>query len=73
MNPYAVASNLVSVAIHCGAVGQRRGVAVLTMLDTWIVAFAAAAVASTRDGLGSGVMQAEIVRLRHETLPVRLF
>ena len=70
---HAVASNLVSVAIRCGVVGQRHGLAVLVALETLIVALAAAAAASTLDDLGSATMRAEIASLRHETLPTRLF
>lgn len=70
---HAVASNLVSVAIRCGVIGQRHGVAVLAALEARIAALAAAAAASTLDDLGSAAMRAEIASLRHETLPTRLF
>jgi urease accessory protein len=70
---HAVASNLVSVAIRCGVVGQRHGVAVLATLEARIAALAAAAARSTLDDLGSTTMRAEIASLRHETLPTRLF
>ena len=70
---HAVASNLVSVAIRCGVMGQRHGVAVLAALEARIVALAAAAAVSTLDDLGSAAMRAEIASLRHETLPTRLF
>jgi urease accessory protein len=70
---HAVLSNLVSVAIRCGVVGQRHGVAVLATLEARIAALAAAAARSTLDDLGSTTMRAEIASLRHETLPTRLF
>ena len=70
---HAVASNLVSVAIRCGVIGQRHGVAVLAALEARIAALAAAAAGSTLDDLGSAAMRAEIASLRHETLPTRLF
>ncbi|UDF32547.1 UNVERIFIED_ORG: hypothetical protein LHK14_25835 (plasmid) [Roseateles sp. XES5] len=70
---HAVTSNLVSVAIRCGIIGQRHGVAVLAALEARIVGLAAAAAASTLDDLGSATMRAEIASLRHETLPTRLF
>ena len=60
---HAVASNLVSVAIRCGVVGQKQGVAVL----------ARTVAEATLDDLGAATMRAEIASLRHETLPVRLF
>ncbi|WP_439624198.1 urease accessory protein UreF [Shinella sp.] len=70
---HAVVSNLVSVAIRCGVIGQRDGVATLAALETQIIALAAAASASTLDDLGSSTIRADITSLRHETLSVRLF
>lgn len=70
---HAVASNLVSVAIRCGVIGQRHGVAVLAALEARIVTLAGAAAGATLDDLGAATMRAEIASLRHETLPTRLF
>lgn len=70
---HAVASNLVSVAIRCGVIGQRDGVATLAGLEARIVDLAAAAGRSTLDDLGSSTIHADIASLRHETLPTRLF
>ncbi|WP_411035734.1 urease accessory protein UreF [Shinella sp. BYT-45] len=70
---HAVASNLVSAAIRCGAIGQRDGVAVLAGLEARIVALAGIASASTLADLGSSTIRADIASLRHETLPTRLF
>ena len=70
---HAVASNLVSVAIRCGVIGQKHGVTVLTELEAQIVTLANVAAGSTLDGLGAATMRAEIASLRHETLPTRLF
>lgn len=70
---HAVASNLVSVAIRCGVIGQRHGVAVLAALEARIVTLAGAAAGATLDDLGAVTMRAEIASLRHETLPTRLF
>lgn len=70
---HAVASNLVSVAIRCGVIGQRDGVATLAGLEGTILALAASAAASTLEGLGSATIRADIASLRHETLPSRLF
>ncbi|MCQ4634478.1 urease accessory protein UreF [Shinella sp. CPCC 100929] len=70
---HAVVSNLVSVAIRCGVIGQRDGVATLAGLEARIVALAASASASTLDNLGSATIRADITSLRHETLSVRLF
>lgn len=70
---HAVASNLVSVAIRCGVIGQRDGVATLAGLEARILALAAAAARSTLDDLGSATMRADIASLKHETLTIRLF
>lgn len=70
---HAVTSNLVSVAIRCGVIGQRHGVTVLTELEARIVTLANVAAGSTLDDLGAATMRAEIASLRHETLPTRLF
>ncbi|WLR97790.1 urease accessory UreF family protein [Shinella sumterensis] len=70
---HAVASNLVSVAIRCGVIGQRDGVAVLAGLEPQVIAMAERAAGSTLDDLGSATIRAEIASLRHETLTTRLF
>lgn len=70
---HAVASNLVSVAIRCGVIGQKDGVAVLAGLEARILASAARAAGSALDDLGAATLRAEIASLRHETLPTRLF
>jgi len=70
---HAVASNLVSVAIRCGVIGQRDGVATLAGLEARILALAAAAARSTLDDLGSATVRADIASLKHETLTTRLF
>lgn len=70
---HAVASNLVSVAIRCGVIGQRSGVALLAELEAAILTLAAAAARSTLDDLGSATIRGDIASLRHETLPTRLF
>ncbi|AOF91901.1 ureF family protein [Sinorhizobium sp. RAC02] len=70
---HAVVSNLVSVAIRCGVIGQRDGVATLAGLEARILALAAAASRSTLDDLGSAAIRADIASLKHETLATRLF
>lgn len=70
---HAVASNLVSVAIRCGVIGQRSGVALLAELEAAILTLAAAAARSTLDDLGSATIRGDIASLRHETLRTRLF
>jgi urease accessory protein len=70
---HAVVSNLVSVVIRCGVIGQRDGVAVLARLEGDILALAGAAFQSSLDDLGSSTVRADIASLRHETLPTRLF
>jgi urease accessory protein len=70
---HSVASNLVSVAIRCGVLGQRDGVAVLASTEAAISQIAARAAASTLDDLGSAAILADIASLKHETLGTRLF
>ncbi len=70
---HASASNLVSVAIRCGVMGQTQGVGVLAGLEPIIAETAARAAESTLDDLGSATIIADITALRHETLHSRLF
>ncbi|WP_438752498.1 urease accessory protein UreF [Pararhizobium sp. O133] len=70
---HATASNLVSVAIRCGVMGQTQGVAVLVGLEPVIAETAARAAESTLDDLGSATITSDIAALRHETLHSRLF
>lgn len=70
---HAALSNLVSVAIRCGVIGQRDGVAVLAGLEAHVLERAEAAACSTLDDLGGAVIRADIASLRHETLRTRLF
>ncbi len=70
---HATASNLVSVAIRCGVMGQTHGVGVLAGLEPVIAETAARAATSTLDDLGSATITADISALRHETLHSRLF
>lgn len=66
-------SNLVSVAIRCGVMGQKDGVGVLAALEPVIAETAARAAASTLDDLGTATFVSDISGLRHETLHSRLF
>lgn len=70
---HATTSNLVSVAIRCGVMGQTQGVGVLAGLEPLIAETAARAAESTLDDLGSATIIADIAALRHETLHSRLF
>lgn len=70
---HAAASNLVSVAIRCGVMGQKHGVGLLAELEPVITETAARASTSTLDDLGSATIIADISALRHETLHSRLF
>ena len=70
---HAGLANLVSVAIRCGVIGQRDGVATLAALEARLLAIAAEAASSTLDDLGGAAIRADIASLRHETLPTRLF
>lgn len=66
-------SNLVSVAIRCGVMGQQGGVSILAALEPLISETAARAGASSLDDLGSATLVADIAALRHETMYSRLF
>lgn len=66
-------SNLVSVAIRCGVMGQQGGVGVLAALEPLIAEMAARVSASSLDDLGTSTFVADIAALRHETLYSRLF
>lgn len=70
---HAAMSNQVSVAIRCGVLGQRAGVAVIAALEEEIAEAAEAAAASSLDDLGSAGILADIAGIRHETLTSRLF
>ncbi|HTO31709.1 MAG TPA: urease accessory protein UreF [Pararhizobium sp.] len=70
---HANASNLVSVAIRCGIMGQTLGVGVLAGLEPVISETVARAAESRLDDLGSATITADIAALRHETLHSRLF
>lgn len=70
---HAIVSNLVSVAIRCGVIGQRDGVATLAGLEARIIDLATVTSASTLEDLGSATIRADITSLRHETLSTRLF
>jgi urease accessory protein len=70
---HSVASNLVSVAIRCGVIGQRDGVATLAGLEDAILHLSGKATLSTLDDLGTATVLADIASLRHETLQTRLF
>ncbi|MCF3641451.1 urease accessory protein UreF [Rhizobium sp. TRM95111] len=70
---HAVVSNLASVAIRCGVIGQRDGVAVLAAIEPLLARIAARAACSMLDDLGSATVLADVASLRHETLEPRLF
>lgn len=70
---HAALSNQISVAIRCGVLGQRAGVAMLAGLEADVAATAARAAASSLEDLGSAGFLADVAGLRHETLASRLF
>jgi urease accessory protein len=70
---HACLSQLVSVAIRCGVIGQRQGVAILASLEAKVTATARSIAICTEDDLGTAAFMAEICSLRHETQASRLF
>ncbi|MBZ9793199.1 urease accessory protein UreF [Rhizobium sp. 3T7] len=70
---HAYLSQAVSAGIRLGVAGQKDGVAILSRLEGEIASVAKRAAASTLDDLGSATIQADIMSLRHETQPTRLF
>ncbi len=70
---HAFASNLVSVAVRFVPLGQSEGQAVLAVLHPVIAEVAQAAVTTSLDAIGSGVLMGDIAAMAHETLDVRLF
>ena len=66
-------SQLISVAIRCGVIGQRQGVGLLAALEAQVASLAAQAAGACEDDLGSAAFLAEISSLRHETQVTRLF
>lgn len=69
----AVVSQLVSVAIRCGIIGQKHGVGIIAELEPLVVRIASTAASSLIDDLGSATIVAEISSLKHETQYSRLF
>lgn len=70
---HANLSQLVSVAIRCGVIGQREGVGLLALFEGQVASLAGALVDCTEDDLGSAAFMAEISSLKHETQTTRLF
>lgn len=70
---HATLSQLVSVAIRCGVIGQKQGVSLLSAFEAAIADLAAQLVDCTEDDLGSAAFLADISSLRHETQVSRLF
>lgn len=69
----AAGSQMVSVAIRSGILGQKQGVALIAGLEAAIVNQAKRAAASSIDALGSGTVHAEIESMKHEVQQSRLF
>ncbi|MCO6185326.1 urease accessory protein UreF [Rhizobium sp. L1K21] len=70
---HAAISQLVSVAIRCGVIGQSQGVGLLASLEKPILEAASTACGATLDDLGSATIRADIASMRHETQVTRLF
>ncbi|WP_416795602.1 urease accessory protein UreF [Ciceribacter azotifigens] len=70
---HAAVSQLVSVAIRLGVLGQSQGVALLSALEEVIAEQTEKAVSSTLEDLGSATLVADLMSLRHETQHSRLF
>lgn len=70
---HANLSQLVSVAIRCGVIGQKQGVGLLASFENHVASLASALVDCTEDDLGSAAFIAEISSLKHETQTTRLF
>ncbi len=70
---HAALSQLVSVAIRCGIIGQRQGVAILASLEKCVLSVGSSVCSAGLDDLGSATILADIATLRHETQTTRLF
>lgn len=70
---HACLSQLVSVAIRCGVIGQRQGVGLLAGFEMQVSAMAEVIAGCHEDDLGSAAFMADISSLRHETQVTRLF
>jgi urease accessory protein len=70
---HANLSQLVSVAIRCGVIGQRQGVGLLATFEGSVTSLSSALVDCTEDELGSAAFLAEISSMKHETQETRLF
>ncbi len=70
---HAAASQQVSASIRCGLMGQKESVVILAKLEAPIIDTARRAAVSTLDDLGSATLHADIMSMKHETQPVRLF
>lgn len=70
---HANLSQLVSVAIRCGVIGQREGVGLIASFESHVASFAGELIDCSEDDLGSAAFMAEISSLKHETQTTRLF
>jgi urease accessory protein len=70
---HANLSQLVSVAIRCGVIGQKQGVGLLASFEDNVASLAGALLDCTEADLGSATFLAEISSLKHETQATRLF
>ena len=70
---HACLSQLISVAIRCGVIGQKQGVGLLAGFEEQVSAMAEVIAGCDEDDLGSAAFMADISSLRHETQVTRLF
>lgn len=69
----AAVSQLCSVAIRCGVVGQVQAVGLIAQMEDVIIEVAQRAATSNLNDLGSATVLADISSLRHEVQGTRLF
>ncbi|MGL4491073.1 MAG: urease accessory protein UreF [Rhizobiaceae bacterium] len=70
---HAFVSNQIQCAIRLGVTGQSGGVALLAGMENLIAETGAKAATSSLDALGSNIIFADILSMRHETLYSRTF
>ncbi len=70
---HAATSNLIQAVLRLGRLGQADGVALLAELEEPALQTAQRAVQSGLDDLGNAAFMAEIMCMRHETMPSRIF
>ena len=70
---HATVSNLIQGAVRLVPLGQSHGVALLSAMETSLLATAARAAHSSLDDLGSAAIMSDIMAMQHETQYSRVF